>query len=663
MNSWILRFALAALVLSVFSVSLRNDFVEYDDQLVVTENSVVRQGLTAESVGWAFTTGHFANWMPITWLTHLLDWELYRDNAAGHHATSVLWHLAGTLLLFEALRRMTRAPAASFVVAALYAIHPLHVESVAWIAERKGIVSSAFWMLALLAYSLYVERPTPGRWSVVVIAMGLGLMSKPMLITLPFALLLLDAWPLRRTSGPGAMSAGRLISEKWPLFLMGIAFVPIAYFVQSRGEAISTVEGLPVIYRIINLDHSAIEYLRRVFLPIDLSAFYPHPKDSLSAVRIGIDLSALALLTIASLWAWKRFPWITVGWLWYLVTLGPVSGLIPIGSHGMADRYSDIPLVGIYLALVFTAQRALAVLKVPTWARAAVVATLLVGLSAASFQQVTQWKNTETLFRHVLKVDPDNNMAQNVLGALAYRRGELADAEKLYRSALAADPSFALARTNLALLLKDQQRFQESAEQFREAAEWGEGSAWFDAARMNLLLGKPEDALADCEKGLTQTSPTSADWMLHGYLLLGAGRARDAEKSLLQAIALDPDNAEARRHLGVAYLKQEDYDGARLQFAWASSLNPKIVDEIEAMVNAAGGEDPILLDILAACLSEVDRPGAAAQRCHAAALAADRLGRQDLLPGIEERLGVYVRGQRYLDYHSLQLPSVGTGGR
>ncbi|MBY0589075.1 hypothetical protein K2X85_18020 [bacterium] len=362
--TWLYRLVLVVAIGAVYATVGRFAFIDYDDPIFVTENTEVQKGFQPSSVAWAFRNIEAANWIPITWLTHLLDWECWKNWAGGHHLQSLGWHVAGSLLLFEALRLATGHVTASFAVAMIYALHPMHVESVAWISERKGIVSSAFGMLTLLTYVIYTLQPGPDRLSLVVISYILGLMAKPMLIPLPLLLILLDYWPLRRIQLSGTstseiglaptISWGRVIVEKWPLYLASAVFVPIAYSTQQTGSAISSFEGLPLRYRLANADYSLVTYLRRYFWPSDLAVFYPHPKDSLGLVTLGVCLAILLTISVFVFRMRNKMPWLAVGWLWYLIMILPLSGMIPIGSHGMADRYSDLPLIGITIAIVWT---------------------------------------------------------------------------------------------------------------------------------------------------------------------------------------------------------------------------------------------------------------------------------------------------------------------
>ncbi len=654
--TWIYRLLLCLAIILVYAPVVRFAFVDFDDQLVITQNPDVQQGLTPESVSWAFSTLYFANWMPFTWLTHLLDWELWKDWAGGHHLQSVLWHLAGVILLFEGLRLASGRVGLSFVVAAIYALHPLHVESAVWIAERKGIVASAFAMSTILLYVLYTRQPGPDRMALVFVSMLFGLMSKQMLVTIPLVLLLLDRWPLARL-GKEQLTLWGAVKEKWSLFLLSAAFVPIAYIAQHQGEAISTFEGLPLEYRLTNMDVSLVTYLRRYIWPSDLIVFYPHPKESLSLWIVGLCLAILIGLTVAAIVWGRQRPWLAVGWIWYLLMIAPVSGIVPIGSHGMADRYSDLPLVGITIALVWTGAEFATRWRISDRMQMGLVAGLLVVLGILSARQVQVWRDTETLFRHALAIDPDNFMAHNELGVIAWRNGSPATAQKHFEDAIAADPSFVLAHRNLGGLFSSQGKVDDAVKQYREAGEWGDGPSWVEAAQLLANAGRSEEALEACDYAIDRGERGTELWTLRGYLLIGAKKLEEAEQSLMNAISLDANNARARQHLGVVSLQKGKLDTARLQFAWAASLDPKVADDVEKLVESSNGQDPILLDISAACLSEVEKFGVACRRIEAALILAAKQGRVDLVPGMQARLAAYVDDRRYLEFALTQLPS------
>ncbi|HEY9422309.1 MAG TPA: hypothetical protein VIW92_12900 [Thermoanaerobaculia bacterium] len=410
----ILGGALALLTVLAFLPSLGNGYVLLDDPLYVTGNPQVRQGITREGLAWALTANVANNWHPLTVLSHMLDVEVFGLPAAGHHLTSLLLHLANVLLLFAALQRMTGAAFRSALVAALFAVHPTRVESVAWIAERKDVLSGLFWMLALLAYVHYACRPNPRRYLPVALAMALGLAAKPMVVTLPCVLLLLDFWPL------GRRGWGRLILEKVPLFVLSAASSLVTLRYQET--SLAPLEVLPWDLRFANAAVSYATYLGKAFLPRNLAVFYPFPAE-IPAWKVAGASALLLLLTGLAIWRARRSPWLLVGWLWFLGTLVPVIGLVQVGRQAMADRYTYLPFIGLFLAMVWgaaeLAQRR-ASLR-PILGTLAVLAIL--GLAGMTRAQVHHWRDSVTLFRHALKVSRDNPLARRGLAkALAAQK-------------------------------------------------------------------------------------------------------------------------------------------------------------------------------------------------------------------------------------------------
>jgi protein O-mannosyl-transferase len=403
--------ALALLTVLAFLPSLGNGYVILDDPLYVTANREVRQGITLEGAAWALTANVANNWHPLTVLSHMLDVEVFGLPPVGHHLTSLLLHLAGVLLLFEALRRMTGAAYRSALVAALFAVHPTRVESVAWISERKDVLSGLFWMLALLAYLGWVRRPSAGRYLLVTLALALGLAAKPMVVTLPCVLLLLDFWPLGRRGLRG------LIVEKIPLFALSAASSVVTLHYQRTSMA--PLDVLPWDLRLANAAVSYVSYLGKAFLPRNLAVFYPFPME-IPAWKTAGAVLLLALVTALAVWRARKSPWLLVGWLWFLGTLVPVIGLVQVGRQAMADRYTYLPFVGLFLAVVWgTAEWAerRGALR-PVLGALAVLAIL--GLAGMTRAQTRHWRDGVTLFRHALAVTGNNPLArQGLARALA----------------------------------------------------------------------------------------------------------------------------------------------------------------------------------------------------------------------------------------------------
>jgi hypothetical protein len=431
---------------------LGHDFTNYDDDAYVTANWAVRRGLTAETAAWAFTAFHSANWHPLTWLSHALDVELFGMNPAGHHAMNVVFHASAALLLYHLLWKMTGAVWRSALVAALFAWHPLRVESVAWIAERKDVLSACFFFLTLLAYEAHVRRPAPRRAAAVAAVFAFGLMAKPMLVTIPFVMLLLDYWPLRRLppQRPGAASAGsaqRLVLEKAPL----LPFVVVSAILTVRAQRPVTLEAIPLFTRLSNAAVSYVGYLGKTLVPYPLATPYPYDAGALTPLRVGLSCLVLGAATALAWRARRRAPWAIVGWLWYLGMSVPVIGIVQVGNQAMADRYTYLPLVGVFLVAVWglgaLAERG------RRWRRAMIA---LGSLALAAFVSLTSlqtrhWRNTETLFTHALEVSPDDPVAHNNLGLYLLGRGRTREALVHFERAVAIMPGHLEARNNLAV--------------------------------------------------------------------------------------------------------------------------------------------------------------------------------------------------------------------
>jgi tetratricopeptide (TPR) repeat protein len=458
---------LVLLTALVYAPVLRHGFVNYDDNLYVSGNPVVRQGLTWEGLRWAWTAAVACNWHPVTMLSHMLDVELYGVRPGWHHLTNLLLHLANVVLLFEVLRRMTGATWRSAAVAALFAVHPLHVESVAWISERKDVLSGLFFLLTLGAWLRYVRRPAAGRYLLALLAFALGLLAKPMLITLPFVLLLLDVWPLgrlplaampaasERTERRRALRA--LLLEKLPFVVLAVAVSAVALYTQ-RG-AMASLAALPLRRRAANALVSYVVYLGKSLWPSRLAVIYPLPP-SIPLWKAALAAALLAALTALALARLRRAPWLAVGWLWFAGMLAPVSGLVQVGRQAMADRYTYLPSIGLFIAVVWSAH-ALAQAALPGELPArgpgatrrallgAGAAVVIAALALTARVQVGAWRDSLTLFRHAAAVTDGNYVAAFHLGEELRMRGDRAEARRYYREALRIRPTLARARQRL----------------------------------------------------------------------------------------------------------------------------------------------------------------------------------------------------------------------
>jgi Flp pilus assembly protein TadD len=573
---------LVAVTCAVFWPVRGYPFVNYDDSDYVTGNAQVLAGWTSEGVRWAFTTFHAANWHPLTWLSLMLDVQLFGVDPGAHHAVSLAIHAAGAVILFAALRVMTASRWASALVAALFALHPLHVESVAWISERKDVLSTVFWMLSLGAYSLYVARPSPGRYALVLVALAIGLSAKPMLVTLPFVLLLLDVWPLRRWTSDARVRRD-LIVEKLPLLALAAASSVVTIVAQNSAGAVRDTAAIGLGDRFANAVVSYWTYLAKTIWPADLAAFYPYSSVPLVVAIVG----AAGLLAVsAAAFVWRlRAPYLFVGWFWYLGTLVPVIGIVQVGNQAMADRYTYVPLIGIFICAVWGLSE-----LTKTWRPArivlpAVAAGVIVVLVPLTRAQAATWRDSETLWRHALAVTDDNYFAHGGLGAALLSRGDHAGAESEFRAALRIRPNLADVQNDLGSLLAGRGRVDEALQHFRQAVEL---DARFAEARHNLGMalwqrGRPADAIAEFTASLRINPDLPRTHNDLGRLLATSGRVADAIPHFLEAVRLAPDAIEMRYNAALALSSAGRLDEARQQLKAALAIDPRHAASLELL--------------------------------------------------------------------------------
>jgi len=580
---------LIAVVIWLFGPAINNDFTGFDDPDYVTANTHVQKGLSWENVSWAFTSTEAANWHPVTWLSHMTDCQLFGLQPWGHHLTSILIHAFNTTLLFLLLRQMTGSTWRSLIVAILFGLHPLRVESVAWIAERKDVLGAVFWMLTLWTYALFVERiklqkPTSVFYVLSLCFFVLGLMSKPMLVTLPCVLLLLDYWPLGRLPRGELQSSTlkRLVMQKVPFFFAAGIVSVITFAVQKRAGAMTA--AVPLTGRFENALVSYCRYLGKLFWPTDLSVFYPSAGawTAIGVVSAGLLLAAISMVVIA---ARGSRPYLLVGWLWFVGTLVPVIGLVQVGEQSMADRYSYIPSIGILWLLVWAAHDLTKTFRVQAAGAAAAVAAAM-AMSIMTREEISHWKSSETLFRHALEVTRNNYMAHHNLGAALDKQGRLDEAHIQYLEALRLNPNYAETHKNLGILLAKQGRVDEAMAQYREALRLDPKNA---DAHYNLGValasrGRVDEAIAEFQ-GAIKARPDSADAHNNlGVLLQQKGESGEAIGHYLAAIKLNPDYARAHFNLGVALAGQGQLDAALSEFQAALRIKP---DYTEAQKNEA----------------------------------------------------------------------------
>ena len=569
-------------VLSVYWPVRHHGFVRFDDPTYITENRHVRTGLRPENIRWAFTTAHAANWHPLTWLSHMLDCQLFGLDAGMHHLVNLLLHGCSALLVYLVLKRMTGSWAKSGFVAVVFALHPLNVESVAWASERKEVLCAVFWMLTLWSYVGYAECPSPGRYVAVLFFFVLGLMAKPMIVTLPFVLLLLDFWPLGRLRSENNEWARLLrlrVVEKMPLMFLTAASCLVTLTVQQQAGAVGSLAVFPPAVRMANALVAYTGYLKNIFWPSGLAFFYPFsPQIPMlqwgAAGVVMISVSCLAVM------ARRRHPCLFTGWLWYAGALVPVIGLIQVGQQSMADRYTYIPAVGIWIAVAWGVPAMLpgGRYRRPLMTLGAIFFLIVLGWSAR--QQVGYWRDSATLFHRALNVTSGNYAVHNNLGMVYAEQGKMTEAIEQYRKALTIYPGFAKAHNNLGAALVEQGRLSEAVRHFSEALRL---FPRFSQARYNwgLVLekqGKPDQAEAQYTEALAIDPQLAAAHYRLGNILAGRGRLSAAAAHYTIALELDPELVNAYHHLGNVLLQLGRTDEAIGRYAEALKRDPHNAD-------------------------------------------------------------------------------------
>jgi protein O-mannosyl-transferase len=607
--AWLLAVLLGLVTVVLYWPALHHDFVDYDDPLYVTGNSQVQAGLSWANLQWAATSAVSSNWHPLTMLSHTLDCQLYGLKPWGHHLTSVLLHALDTLLVFLLLRRLTGAVWRSAAVAALFGWHPAHVESVAWVAERKDVLSACFGLLSLYFYARYAQKRTLGPrpsaldYCLTLLCLALGLLSKPMLVTWPCVMLLLDYWPLNRGLG-----WRRLVREKIPFFALVAATSAVTYLVQQHCGAMAQSESLAWGARAANALVSYARYLGKLFWPSDLAVFYPHP----GSWPLPLVLAAGALLAgLSALFAWQRRqrPHLLVGWLWFVGTLVPVIGLVQVGEQAMADRYTYLPSLGLFILVIWGLDELTRPWRNRTAGLLAAGAAVAACGLAATSRQLAYWQDSETLFRHALAVTADNHLAHNNLGTTLYVKGRMAEAITEYQAALRLKPNDTEAHHNLGLAFLNGDRTDEAIAQFRMAlqlkpdyvkAHYNLGLTFLSQGRLDEAAGefqaalryrpdyaeahsylgsiyskqgRGEDAIGEFQAAL-RLQPSAPVCNSLGIAFGKQGRADAAIQQFQAAVRLDPNYAEARYNLGTAFAKQGRLDEAAAQLQEALRLKP-----------------------------------------------------------------------------------------
>ncbi len=547
-------------VMVLFWQAQDHGFILYDDNLYVTENQHVQKGLSRESLSWALTATDAGFWHPLTWLSLMLDYQVYGLNAGGYHRTNVLLHMVSTILIFLVFFRMTHATGESALIAALFALHPLHVESVAWVSQRKDVLSTAFWLLTMLMYVRYTERPGTYRYLLVVSFFVLGLMSKPMVVTLPIVLLILDYWPLRRfparfyrlpeTVKFTEASPLRLIAEKIPLLVLAAGLTGLTFYTEGKIGALKSLEMFPFDVRAANAVVSYAGYIWKTLWPVSMAIVYPHP-GMLPGWQVGLSGAVLLSITLIVFFRIKQDPFLFTGWFWYVLTLVPVIGLVQIGGHGMADRYTYIPLIGLFVIMAWGGSRLLS-----GWRHGR--GFLLIGwgivlsiLAVLSWQQNQCWRNSITLFQHAILVTERNYLMYNNLGAAFFQQGNLNEAMACFEKSTRIKPDYADAFNNMGFVMALRGRQDQAVFYYLKALERKPDSEKAHTNLANALTaqGKLEEAVYHYREAL-KIRPDDAD--AHINLGMALARQRHVEEALYhfrEALRIKPDHAGARNSL------------------------------------------------------------------------------------------------------------------
>ena len=556
---------LAALVWLAFGQTIHHAFINYDDDAYVYQNFVVRAGLTRRGILWAFTFGEIGHWHPVTWFSHMLDCQIWGLRAGGHHLTNVLLHAAAAILLFLALKQMTGTLWRSACVASFFAIHPQRVESVAWIAERKDVLSGVFFMLTILAYVRYVRKsPSLGGYALVVILFALGLMSKGMLVTLPFVLLLLDYWPLRRFTpemlesiwhSENRARLRRLIVEKIPLFLLSVASCVMT---SLSPERIAPALQMSLPSRIENVIVSYVIYVKQMLYPVGLEIPYFNPPGGFPLWQVGLALALLLGVSAGAFVFRKRHPYLIVGWLWYLGMMAPVIGLVQISYYARADRYTYLPHIGLYMMAIWGGAELFGRSRAGRYVLSVAALVMIAALLLRTQAQASFWRDSETLWTHVLMENPNNQVAHNNLGLVLADKGEIETAIMHFEKALEIQPMYADAYNNIGTALSRTGQTREAIVQYKKAL-----ALWSDQPQMQNNLGTAlaqngqlTEAIPHFRKAI-QLKPDFADAYGNlGHALLLEGQTDEALPQFLKALEINPDSVQAHKEIAEALLRK-----------------------------------------------------------------------------------------------------------
>jgi protein O-mannosyl-transferase len=583
---------LAAVTLAIYNPANHHPFVNYDDDRYVTENPHVRQGLTASTITWALTSTEQANWHPLTWMSHALDVSLFRLNPAGHHFTSVLLHGVNVILLFLLLMWATGRFGPSLFVAALFALHPINVESVAWVAERKNVLCTTFFFLTLWTYGWYAQKPSWKRYLVMVALFAAGLASKPMVITLPFVLLLLDYWPLNRVAGlddsrSPAFPWWRLALEKLPLLALSLASAIITMQAQQAGGAVRSVTQFYFSIRVANAIYAYAMYLWKMIWPARLAPLYPHPGETLASWQIAIATLVLIAITVIVL-RFRQCRYLLVGWLWFLGTLVPVIGLVQVGDAAMADRYAYIPLIGVFVMVTFVIAD-WAVEKKLGAASAIAAAVALIALATVTHWQINYWESNVDLWSHALAVTENNFIAEDNLGGALILEGKEEEAHGHFENAARINPKDPMSRSNLGTYFQTHNQPREAIAQYEAAIALTSDSGLLAQTYANLgaaqhALGQDGEARKNYDQSLRLNANQFNAWLGLGLLARQQGKLDEAISDLSRSVELQP-TAQSCLELGRTFAQAGRVPEAREAYRQALQIDPSFA-EVQSAVDA-----------------------------------------------------------------------------
>lgn len=584
-NSELIVFTvLTALVIFIYGQTVGFGFINFDDNQYVYENPFVFTGLSWTTIKWAFSEFHSANWHPLTWLSHQFDATLFGLNAGAHHATNVIFHLINSILAFIVFQIYTKSFWKSAVIAALFAVHPMHVESVAWISERKDVLSTMFWLLTMWTYFGYVEKgKNRNCYLLTILLFILGLMAKPMLVTLPFVLLLMDYWSLERLKNLKDLKP--LIIEKIPFFVLSAASSYITILAQKSSGAIQNLEALPFQTRIINAVSAYAKYIISLFYPVNLSVWYPY-NENFSVLEIAGSVILLIAVTAFCLWQVKKRKYLIVGWLWFLGTLVPVIGLVQVGAQPMADRYTYLPYFGLFIMLVCGLAELFDYLKINRKAVLLLSIVVVLILSFISFRQTSFWKSDETLYAHSLSVTQDNYLILQNYCHFLMLKDRLDEAEKLCRDSIEVKPRYAEAVNTLGIIQFKRGQYAEAAESFGKTLEIAPGykEIYFNYSNALSLSGKPVEAEEQLAKAIVFTPPNANPvvWIeTLSNLAAAYGKAEkfeNAAENYTRILQIAPERADIRANYALTLYKLKKLDEAQDQIEYSIRQNPDLPD-------------------------------------------------------------------------------------